>query len=57
MLATAHRGATHVRGKDCVHPEIGHQRLRWDDLFFLPGKADNGHARLVLKHGRKRSSS
>ena len=23
ILATAHRGVTHVRGKDCVHPDIG----------------------------------
>ena len=23
ILALAHRGVTHVRGKDCVHPDIG----------------------------------
>jgi hypothetical protein len=22
ILAAAHRGVTHVRGKDCVHPDI-----------------------------------
>jgi hypothetical protein len=56
ILALAHRGVTHVRGKDCVHPDIGRVVVK-DDLLFLPGRADNGRAGPCAEHGRERSSS
>ena len=28
ILALAHRGVIHVRGKDCVHPDIGPVSIR-----------------------------
>src|SRR5262245_50173531 len=41
ILAPAHRGVTHVRGKDCVHPDIGLVVVQ-DDLFSCPGERTTG---------------
>jgi hypothetical protein len=41
ILALAHRGVTHVRGKDCVHPDIGRVVVK-DDLFSCPGERTTG---------------
>jgi len=41
ILALAHRGVTHVRGKDCVHPDIGLVVVQ-DDLFSCPGERTTG---------------
>jgi ankyrin repeat protein len=41
ILTLAHRGVTHVRGKDCVHPDIGLVIVQ-DDLFSRPGERTTG---------------
>jgi len=41
ILALAHRGVTHVRGKDCVHPDIGRVVVK-DDLFSCPRERTTG---------------
>jgi len=55
ILALAHRGVTHVRGKDCVHPDIGRVVVK-DDLFSCPGERTTGVGPCA-RHGRERSSS
>jgi len=55
ILALAYRGVIHVRGKDCVHPDIGLVIVRM--ISFLPGRADNGRVWLCGRHSRERSSS
>ena len=56
ILALAHRGVIHVRGKDCVHPDIDSCH-RQDDLFSCPGERTAGDVRLCRRHNRERSSS
>src|SRR5437773_53051 len=56
MLAPAHRGVIHVRGKDCVHPDIGRWSSRQDDLFSCPGERTTGAHGPCCRHGLERSS-
>ena len=55
ILTLARRGVTHVRGKDCVHPDIGRVVVK-DDLFSCPGERTTGVGPCA-SHGRERSSS
>jgi hypothetical protein len=41
ILALAHRGVTHVRGKDCVLPDIGFVIVRMIS-FPAPGERTTG---------------
>ncbi len=51
-----HRGVTHVRGKDCVHADIGRVVVK-DDLFSCPGERTTGAEGRAPSDGRERSSS
>jgi hypothetical protein len=42
MLALAHWGVTHVRGKDCVHPDIGRVIVR---MISFPARESGQRAR------------
>ena len=44
ILALAHRGVIHVRGKDCVHPDIGRVIVR---MISFPARESGQRARLV----------
>jgi hypothetical protein len=55
ILALAHRGVIHVRGKDCVHPYIGLVIVR---MISFPARESGQRARMAVpRHGRERSSS
>jgi hypothetical protein len=55
ILALAHRGVTHVRGKDCVLPDIGFVIVR---MISFPARESGQRARMAVpRHGRERSSS
>jgi hypothetical protein len=55
-LTLAHRGVTHVRGKDCAHPDIG---LAIVTMISFPARErrDNGRVCLCRRHRRERCSS
>jgi hypothetical protein len=46
ILAMAHRGVTHVRGKDCVHPDIGLVIAR---MISFPARESGQRARLAVR--------
>ncbi len=55
ILPPAHRGVIHVRGKDCVHPDIGLVIVR---MISFPARESGQRARMAVpRHGRERSSS
>ena len=55
ILALAHRGVAHVRGKDCVHPDIGFVIVT---MISFPARESGQRARMAVPgHGRERSSS
>ena len=45
ILALAHRGVTHVRGKDCVHPDIGLVIVR---MISFPARESGQRARRAV---------
>jgi hypothetical protein len=45
VLALAHRGVTHVRGKDCVNPDIG---LAIVTMISFPAERDGQRARMPV---------
>jgi hypothetical protein len=46
ILALAHRGATHVRGKDCVHPDIGLVIVR---MISFPARESGQRAHMAVR--------
>ena len=46
ILALAHRGVTHVRGKDCVHPDIGLVIVR---MISFPARESGQRARMAVR--------
>ena len=46
ILASAHRGVTHVRGKDCVHPDIGLVIVR---MISFPARESGQRARMAVR--------
>src|SRR5262245_28011892 len=46
ILALAHRGVTHVRGKDCVHPDIGLVVVR---MISFPARKSGQRARMAVR--------
>jgi hypothetical protein len=46
ILALAHRGVTHVRGKDCVHPDIGLVVFR---MISFPARESGQRARRAVR--------
>ena len=44
--AQAHRGVTHVRGKDCVHPDIGLVIVR---MISFPARERGQRARMAVR--------
>jgi hypothetical protein len=47
ILAPAHRGVTHVRGKDCVHPDIG--RAVVEMMISFPARESGQRARRAVR--------
>jgi len=46
ILALAHRGVTHVRGKDCVHPDISLVIVR---MISFPARESGQRARMAVR--------
>jgi hypothetical protein len=46
ILALAYRGVTHVRGKDCVHPDIGRVVVR---MISFPARESGQRARMAVR--------
>jgi hypothetical protein len=46
ILALAHRGVNHVRGKDCVHPDIGLVIVR---MISFPARESGQRARMAVR--------
>ena len=46
ILPLAHRGVTHVRGKDCVHPDIG---LVHVTMISFPARESGQRARRAVR--------
>ena len=46
ILAPAHRGVIHVRGKDCVHPDIGLVIVR---MISFPARESGQRARMAVQ--------
>jgi hypothetical protein len=46
ILALAHRGVIHVRGKDCVHPDIGLVIVR---MISFPARESGQRARMAVR--------
>jgi hypothetical protein len=46
ILAMAHRGVIHVRGKDCVHPDIGLVIVR---MISFPARESGQRARMAVQ--------
>jgi hypothetical protein len=46
ILALAHRGVIHVRGKDCVHPDIGLVIVR---MISFPARKSGQRARMAVQ--------
>jgi hypothetical protein len=46
ILALAYRGVIHVRGKDCVHPDIGLVIVR---MISFPARKSGQRARMAVQ--------
>ena len=46
ILALAYRGVIHVRGKDCVHPDIGFAIVR---MISFPALESGQRARMAVQ--------
>jgi hypothetical protein len=46
ILALAYRGVIHVRGKDCVHPDIGLVIVR---MISFPARESGQRARMAVR--------